>query len=77
MDLPAHAEVVPAWREIRAELRRVVGESTYEIWLAPLEVQWLEGGVLLLKAPTATQAWIAKRFGRLLEDLKSRQPRLS
>jgi chromosomal replication initiator protein len=56
-----------AWREIRAELRRIVGESTYELWLAPLEVQAWDGTVLLLQAPPATQAWVAERFGRILE----------
>jgi chromosomal replication initiator protein len=68
LELPAHTEVAPAWRDIRAELRRAVGESTYEIWLEPLEAQCVEGRLLLLKAPAATQSWVAKRFGRLLES---------
>jgi chromosomal replication initiator protein len=68
LELPSHAEVAPAWREICAGLRRAVGESTYEIWLAPVEPQWLEGHVLLLIAPAATQSWVAKRFGRILES---------
>jgi chromosomal replication initiator protein len=67
LDLPGNLELAPAWREIRTELRRVVGESTYEIWLAPLEVTSWEGGTLLLEAPPATRAWISKRFGRVLE----------
>ena len=67
MELPAHLEPSSAWREIRVELRRMVGESTYDIWLAPLEVKALDGAVLLLQAPPATQAWVAKRFGRILE----------
>jgi chromosomal replication initiator protein len=45
----------------------MVGESTYEIWLAPLEVKAMDGAQLLLEAPPATQAWVAKRFGRILE----------
>ena len=67
MELPAHLEPSSAWHEIRAELRRMVGESTYEIWLAPLEVKAMDGAQLLLEAPPATQAWVAKRFGRALE----------
>jgi chromosomal replication initiator protein len=67
LELPTNFEPDDAWRTIREELRRVVGESTYEIWIAPLEVKAFEGGVLLLKAPAATQAWVAKRFGRILE----------
>jgi chromosomal replication initiator protein len=65
--LRTQLEPTSAWREIRAELRRIVGESTYEIWLAPLEVQAWDGKVLLLEAPPATQAWVAERFGRILE----------
>jgi chromosomal replication initiator protein len=67
-DLPAYAEVATACQEIRSELRRVVGESTYDIWLASLEMRWTDPGVLLLAAPDATQPWIAKRFGRVLES---------
>jgi chromosomal replication initiator protein len=67
LELPAHLEPSSAWREIRVELRRMVGESTYDIWLDPIEVKALDGAVLLLQAPPATQAWVAKRFGHILE----------
>jgi chromosomal replication initiator protein len=65
--LPAHSELTPAWRDLRAELRRAVGESTYDIWLATLEPQAWDGVVLLLSAPPATRDWVSKRFGRVLE----------
>ncbi|MGI8413413.1 MAG: chromosomal replication initiator protein DnaA [Solirubrobacteraceae bacterium] len=68
MELPAHPGANPAWREIRAELRQAVGQSTYEIWLGPLELKSLEGGTLLIAAPGDTQAWVAKRFGRIIEQ---------
>jgi len=58
---------MPAWRAIRAELRRLVGESTYEIWLAPLELKAWDGELLLLQAPPATRVWVSDRFGRVLE----------
>jgi len=58
---------MPAWRTIRAELRQLVGESTYEIWLAPLELKAWDGELLLLEAPAATRAWVSDRFGRVLE----------
>ena len=67
MELPAHLELADAWREVSAELRRLVGESTYEIWLAPLEAKSWEAGTLLLEAPPTTRAWISKRFARALE----------
>jgi chromosomal replication initiator protein len=67
LELPAHPEPPAAWNTIRAELRRTVGESTYDIWLAPIEASAWDGAVLLLSAPPATQAWVADRFGRVLE----------
>jgi chromosomal replication initiator protein len=41
--------------------------STYEIWIAPIELQAWDGELLLLKAPAATQRWVSDRFGRVLE----------
>jgi chromosomal replication initiator protein len=67
LDLPANFELAPVWRQIRAELSRAVGESTYEIWLAPLEAKGWDGRVLLLQAPADTATWVAKRYGRVLE----------
>jgi len=67
LKLPENPEPLAAWTELRAELRRTVGDSTYEIWIAPLELKALEGGILLLKGPPATQAWVQKRYGAILE----------
>ncbi len=67
MALPQNLEPVAAWHAIRAELRRALGDSTYEIWIAPLEVKAFEGGELLLVAPPDIRSWVAKRFGRILE----------
>ena len=66
MPLSAYVEPTAAWRELRADLRRAVGESTFEIWLEPLELVALRDGKLLIDAPAATRAWVTKRFGRLL-----------
>jgi chromosomal replication initiator protein len=68
LELPAQLEPIGAWREICAELRRAVGDSTYEIWLTALELRSLRDGVLLLSAPEGTQSWVVKRFGRVLES---------
>ena len=67
MELPEHLEPTDAWRDVRAELRRAVGESTWEIWLDPLELKSLQGNVLSVTAPPSTLSWVAQRFGRLLE----------
>ena len=68
MSLSAPPEPTVAWRELRAELRRIVGESTYEIWLASLELNSVQEGTVVVDAPGATYGWVAKRFGRILES---------
>ena len=67
MSLRAQPDPLPAWRTIRAQLRECVGESTYEIWLAPLQLLAWDGEQLLLQAPAETKSWVADRFGRLIE----------
>ncbi len=68
MALPENPEPDAAWHTIRAQLRQALGDSTYEIWIAPIELRGLEGQVLLLTAPSDTHAWVSKRFGRILEQ---------
>jgi chromosomal replication initiator protein len=65
--LPDHAELGPAWGEIRAQLRRTVGDSTYDLWLAPLEIEAWDGKLLRLRGPNTTAAWVAARFGRAVQ----------
>jgi chromosomal replication initiator protein len=67
LELPAQLELTPAWHEVRAALRRAVGDTTYDVWLAALEPRAWDGAVLVLQAPPATQRWVAERFGRVLE----------
>jgi chromosomal replication initiator protein len=67
LPLPAQPDAVPAWRTIRAELQRLVGTSAYEIWLAPIELASFDGNLLLLRAPAATEKWLAGRYGPVLE----------
>jgi chromosomal replication initiator protein len=70
--LPAQPDAMAAWRAIRAELRRLVGESAYEIWLAPIELDSWDGALLALKAPADTETWISERYGRILERCAAR-----
>ena len=66
-ELPGHLELTPAWQDIRTRLRTAVGDSTYDIWLAPLEIKSWDGSVLLLQGKPGTDSWIADRYGRELE----------
>jgi hypothetical protein len=56
------------WDRIRALLLARVGESTFEIWLAPLELIAVDrDDSLVIDTPGATRDWVRTRFGRLLE----------
>ena len=63
---PAPATLDPRlerdWARVQVELRALVGDTTYAVWLAGLTPRSLHDGVLELDAPAATAAWIAKRF---------------
>jgi chromosomal replication initiator protein len=67
LPLSAQPDAASAWRTIRAELREIVGPSTFDIWLARLELDSWDGRVLALGAPLATAAWVAGRYGAALE----------
>jgi chromosomal replication initiator protein len=71
LDLPAQSDLVELWREISAAVRRIVDDSTYQIWLAELEPRALDGDVLTLAGPPARQGWISRRFGGLLQHCAS------
>jgi chromosomal replication initiator protein len=65
--LPAHTDPDSAWRAIRDELRAAVTQSTYEIWLARLELEAWDQNTLALRAPPTTVGWVSKRFSQLIE----------
>ncbi|MGH3025548.1 MAG: DnaA N-terminal domain-containing protein, partial [Gaiellaceae bacterium] len=62
-----------AWEQIRALLLGAVGESQFEIWLAPLQLIAIDNsGTLVVVAPDATVSWTRGRFGRLLDRAAER-----
>jgi chromosomal replication initiator protein len=65
--LPAHLELTPAWQDITTRLRTAVGDSAYDIWLAPLAVRSWDGSVLVLQGTTDTETWVGDRYRRVLE----------
>lgn len=71
LDLPAHTQSVPEWREVTVRLRCAVGEPAYSLWLADLEVAGWDGAVLRLTAPDGKHPWVAKRFARVVQRVAS------
>ena len=61
------------WQRIRELLEETVGESTFAIWLEPVELIAVDSECRLVVAvPSVTAAWTAKRFGRLLANCSAR-----
>jgi chromosomal replication initiator protein len=56
------------WASIRRELRSVVPDSTFEIWLAPLTPRAIVGGTLIVGAPDEIRSWVADRFACVLQS---------
>jgi hypothetical protein len=72
----AGKEDLAAWEQVRALLREAVGESTFEIWLAPLELIAVDlEGTLIVSAPGETVGWVNRRFGRILDGAAQRMAR--
>jgi chromosomal replication initiator protein len=65
--LRAQLEITHAWQTVRIELRRLVGDHIFEIWLSQLELIDWDGTTLTLAAPSGKQAWVSNRYGRVLE----------
>ena len=69
MALPAHTEATDAWRMLRAELRRRVGPTAFDVWLAGLVVASYDGRVMVLAGRPETELWVSRRYGRLLAQV--------
>jgi hypothetical protein len=55
------------WQRICSLLLDAVGESTFAIWLEPLELIAVDAsGALVAAAPADTCSWVRGRFGPLL-----------
>lgn len=51
---------------IRRRLAAAVPESTFGIWLAPIEPVGADGATLLLAAPDGIREWVQRRYTRLI-----------
>ncbi len=54
------------WAAVQDVLRRTVGPSTFDVWLAPLEAIALEGTTVVVGAPPEIREWASERFRRPL-----------
>jgi chromosomal replication initiator protein len=54
------------WRAAQETLRASVPESTYKLWLEPLEAVGVDSETLYLKAPEGIRAWAERRYSALI-----------
>jgi chromosomal replication initiator protein len=63
----AQVEITHAWQTVRTDLRRLVGDHIFDIWLSQIELVDWDGTTLTLSAPAGKQAWVSNRYGRVLD----------
>jgi chromosomal replication initiator protein len=66
-DSPRH-ELDALWQATQERLRASVPESTYRLWLDPLEAAGVEGETLYLTAPEGIGAWAERRYSALIAE---------
>jgi chromosomal replication initiator protein len=66
-DSPRH-ELDALWQATQGRLRASVLESTYRLWLEPVEAIGTEGETLYLTAPESIRAWTERRYSSLIAE---------
>jgi chromosomal replication initiator protein len=71
------AELTSIWQRVREELRAGVPESTFQLWLEPLEAVSAHGSTLYLSAPDRVRDWVERRYAsQLVAALDRHAPHL-
>ncbi|HEX6153804.1 MAG TPA: chromosomal replication initiator protein DnaA [Solirubrobacterales bacterium] len=61
-------EVPALWQATLKRLEASVPESTFRLWLEPLEAVAIEGDTLFLSGPESIRAWAERRYSPLIEE---------
>jgi chromosomal replication initiator protein len=56
------------WEDVQRRLRGAVPESTFKIWLEPLQAVGTQGTTLYLTAPAGIQTWVERRYASLIRE---------
>ncbi|HET7416721.1 MAG TPA: chromosomal replication initiator protein DnaA [Solirubrobacterales bacterium] len=66
-DAPRNALQV-LWRATQERLQAAVPESTFRLWLEPIEPAGIDGETLFLTAPEGIRAWTERRYSSLIAE---------
>jgi chromosomal replication initiator protein len=64
-------ELEALWRAVQERLQASVPDSTFSLWLEPLEAVGVEGDTLYLTAPEGIRAWTERRYSSLIAEALS------
>ena len=67
-DDSSRQELDALWRATQDRLRASVPESTFRLWLEPLEAIAVAGDTLYLTAPESIRAWAERRYASLIAE---------
>jgi chromosomal replication initiator protein len=67
-DDSSRQELDALWRATQDRLRSSVPESTYRLWLEPLQATGSDGETLYLSAPEGIRAWAERRYAALISE---------
>jgi chromosomal replication initiator protein len=67
-DDPAQHDLDSLWKNVQDRLRASLPESTFQLWLEPLEVAGSRGSTLYLSAPDGIRAWTERRYSGLIRE---------
>ncbi len=65
MPYPEQPQLNALWHEAQFELRKLVGDSTFSVWLADISIRASED-ILLLELEERKVDWVSKRYGSLI-----------
>jgi len=60
------------WNRIRSDLRSVVSDSTFEVWIEPLTAVHLDDQVLVIEAAESMIHWVESKFASVIADAATR-----
>jgi chromosomal replication initiator protein len=67
-------DVASVWEAVRRQLRQSVPDSTFKMWLEPLQPAAAQDDTLYLTAPDGIRTWVERRYGRLIAKTLAEQP---